>query len=285
MGTGNSRSFAVVTDSTADIPAAVCEEQGITVVRLNVNFGGESMLDGDLTQPEFFARMKASPALPTTSQPSVGAFVEVYEELLKTADQIVSIHISNKLSGTVESATQAAERFDGRVHVFDSLTLSAEEAFFVDDAVESAKAGLTPEAAIERLEAMRDRTNMIVGFDTLENLSKGGRIGKVSAFLGTMLNVKVTLTVDDQGAFHPVARSRGEKAALEHTVNWVKEQMGQATSGKFFVLHAMSAERAHRIADEIAGLFPGSDISVREVGSVIAAHTGTAWGVALLPNE
>lgn len=285
MGTGNSRSFAVVTDSTSDIPVAVRAAQQITVVPLNVNFGSESMLDGDLTQEQFFARMKASPALPTTSQPSVGAFVEAYEELLKTSDQIVSIHISNKLSGTMDSARQAAERFDGRVHVFDSLTLSGALAVMVDDAVKSAEAGLTPQEAIERLEVVRDRQTMIVGFDSLENLSKGGRIGKVSAFLGTMLNVKVTMTVDDQGAFHPLARSRGEKAALEHTINWVKEQMGQATSGKFFVMHAMSAERAQRLADEIADLFPGSDISVREVGSVIAAHTGTAWGVALLPNE
>lgn len=285
MGNSVSRSFAVVTDSTSDIPVDIREEKQITVVPLHVNFGDESLFDGTLTQEQFFARMAAAPALPSTSQPSVGAFVETYQKLLETADHVVSIHISNKLSGTLESARQAAEQFQGRVHIFDSLTLSGAMAFMVYDAVESAIAGLTPEAAIKRLEGLRDRVKMIVGFDSLENLSKGGRIGKVSAFLGTMLNVKVTMTVDEQGAFHPLARSRGEKAALEHTIKWVTERMGSATSGRFCVLHAMSLERAKRLASEISALFKDAEVSVCEVGSVIAAHTGTAWGVAVLPNE
>ena len=153
------------------------------------------------------------------------------------------------------------------------------------DAVAAAREGLSPQAAIERLERLRDRVKMIVGFDSLDNLAKGGRIGKVSAFLGSMLNVKVTMTVDPEGAFQPLARNRGEKAALEHTVDWVASQMGNARKGKFYVLHALSAERAGRLRDDIAKRFEGSEIIICEVGSVIAAHTGTAWGVALLPIE
>lgn len=285
MGSESAKSFAVVTDSTADIPRHIYEEQNITVVPLYVNFGDESMLDGTLSQEEFFARMSASPALPTTSQPSVGAFKEAYERALQTVDEVVSIHISNKLSGTLDSARQAAESFGGRVHVFDSRTLSGALAFMVHDAVAAAREGLSPQAAIERLEALRDRVRMIVGFDSLENLAKGGRIGKVSAFLGSMLNLKVTITVDPEGAFQPVARTRGEKAAIEHTIEWVANQMGSARTGKFYVLHALSAERAERLRDDIAKRFEGSEVTVYEVGSVIAAHTGTAWGVALLPAE
>jgi len=285
MGSEGKKSFAVVTDSTSDIPRQVYEEQKITVVPLHVNFGDESLLDGTLSQEEFFARMTASPVLPTTSQPSVGAFKEAYERVLQSADQVVSIHISNKLSGTLDSARQAAESFDGRVHVFDSRTLSGGLAFMVHDAVAAAKEGLSLQAAIERLERTRDRVKMIVGFDSLENLAKGGRIGKVSAFFGSMLNLKVTITVDPEGAFQPVARTRGEKAALEHTVEWVVNQMGSARSGKFYALHALSAERAGRLRDEIAKRFETSEIIVCEVGSVIAAHTGTSWGVALLPDE
>ena len=114
-----------------------------------------------------------------------------------------------------------------------------------------------PEAAIARVTEVRDRVRLIVGLDGLGNLAKGGRIGRVGAFLGSMLNLKVTLTVAPDGAFVPVARSRGEKAALQHTLDWVAEQMGTATSGRFAVGHALSAERAHWLKDEIAAAFRG----------------------------
>ncbi|TLM77516.1 MAG: DegV family EDD domain-containing protein, partial [Actinobacteria bacterium] len=111
--------FVVVTDSTADIPREIADEHGVSVVPLSFSFGDETFADGELTQSDFFARMKAQATLPTTSQPPVGAFVEAYERALQKAESVVSVHVSNRLSGTIESARQAAERFDGRVHVFD----------------------------------------------------------------------------------------------------------------------------------------------------------------------
>ncbi len=285
METGAARSFVVVTDSTSDIAPEIASARGITVVPLQVTFGEESLADGTLTQEQFFARMASSPALPTTSQPSVGAFTEVYERILATADQVVSVHISNKLSGTIASATQAAENFKGRVHVFDSLNPSGGLALQVYAAAAAAAEGLSPAAAIERLERTRVKVKMIVGLDSLDNLAKGGRIGKVSAFLGSILNLKVTMTVDETGAFQPVARTRGEKAALAHTIEWVEQQMGGARSAVFAVGHALSRERALHLRDEIAKRYDVVEMYVYDAGSVICAHTGTGWAVALLPSE
>ena len=283
-GTAGERQFALITDSTADIAPQIAEERGITVVPLSVTFGTETLLDGTLTQEQFFARMAKEPQLPTTSQPSVGVFAEVYERALEKFPSVVSVHISEKLSGTIESARQAAMQFDGHVHVFNSRNLSWGLAWQVMDAVASAEQGLSPAETLKRLESVRERVKLIVGLDSLDNLAKGGRIGKVSAFLGSMLNLKVTLTVDSEGAFQPVARTRGEKAALEHTLDWVGKQMGTATRGKVAVGSAHSEARAHQLADAIKARWEATELVVYEAGSVICAHTGSGWGVAVLPE-
>ncbi len=282
--TRSAGSFAVVTDSTADIPPAMAEEHGIEVVPLLVNFGEETFADGVLTQEQFFERMRSAPDLPTTSQPSVGAFAEVYERALERLPEVVSVHISSKLSGTIESAKKAAERFEGRVHVVDSLNLSWALAWQVREAAAAAAEGLGVGQALERVHSVRDRVRMIVGLDSLDNLARGGRIGRVSAFLGSLLNVKVTLTVDESGEFQPVARSRGERAAMEHTLDWVARQMGSARRAKFAVGHALSEPRAQRLAEALGSRWEVAEMVVYETGSVIATHTGTGWGVTVLPE-
>lgn len=279
------RAFTVVTDSTADISADMASERGIDIVPLSVTIAGETMPDGTLTQDEFFARMAKAPELPSTSQPSPGAFVQAYEKALASAEQVISVHISSKLSGTFESATQAAAHFPGRVHVFDSRNLSGGLAFQALDAAAASAEGLSVEAALERLEIVRKKVQLIVGLDSLENLAKGGRIGKVSAFLGSVLDLKVTLTVDDDGSFQPVARNRGEKAALRHTVDWLAEQVGSAKRASFAIGYAQKSARAEALRAEIEKRFDTAEVFVYSAGSVIAAHTGTGWGVAVLPHE
>jgi DegV family protein with EDD domain len=279
------RSFAVITDSTADIAPAMAEERGITVVPLSVTFGDETIPDGRLTQQEFFDRMRNAPALPTTSQPSIGLFTDAYSRALELAESVVSVHISEHLSGTISSARAAAEQFPGRVHIFDSRNLSWGLAWQVLDAADAAAEGLPAQDALARLTRVRTRVKQIVGLDSLDNLARGGRIGKVGAFLGAMLNLKVTLTVDPNGEFVPLERNRGEKAALRHTIEWVSAQMGSATSGKFAIGHALALERARELAEEITSRYTATDLVIYETGSVIATHTGTGWGVAVLPAE
>jgi DegV family protein with EDD domain len=276
--------IAIITDSTSDLPAEICERYRITAVPLNVMIDGDTWLDGVMSPQEFFDRMRAAKDLPTTSQPSVGSFVDTYTEALKTASHVVSVHISDELSGTIASAHAAAERFDGKVSVFDSRNLSWGLGFQVIEAARAALEGLSVEDVLARAEQARDRVEMIVGLDNLDNLVKGGRVGRVAAFMGSMLNLKVTLTVKD-GAFEPVARTRGGKAALEHTLDWCAERMGDARKGAFCVMHALAEDRAEWLAEELAKRFDVTELHTVPTGSVIAAHTGTGWGVAFLPER
>src|SRR5450759_4455539 len=162
---------AIVTDSTSDMPADLATTESITMVPLTVTVGGETFRDGELSQAEFFDRMNAASALPTTSQPSVGAFAEAYSRLLEDASEVVSIHISSALSGTFEAACQAAASFPGRVHPFDSKNLSWGLGWQVLEAARAAADGATSADVLAVAERARERVRMIVGVDTLPNLA------------------------------------------------------------------------------------------------------------------
>jgi len=272
-------SICIVTDSTADIPRDVVRDLGITVVPLSVTVGGETFVDGDITIAEFFSRMNAAKALPTTSQPSVGAFVEAFETGLAHCKEVVCINISGRLSGTIESAREAARTLGDRVHVFDSLNLSWGEGFQVVAAAKAAAAGESLVGVKHAFEEARSKMHMIVGLDTLENLAKGGRIGRVSAFLGGMLNVKVMLTVGEDGAFVPVARAHGAKAALQASVDWLAEQVSSTKRAAFGVLHAEAPDKAEWLEQAVRARFNVAELVVIETGPVIGTHTGTGWGL------
>jgi DegV family protein with EDD domain len=268
------RQVAVVTDSTADIPAALADAEGITVVPLVTTFpDGAAFADGDLTQAEFFERMARSRSLPTTSQPPVGDFTAIYGRLLDSFPSVVSVHVSNRLSGTIESALQAAKHFGERVSVFDSLNLSTALGWQVIAAARAAA------------EDVRSRVGHIIGIDKLDNLARGGRIGAVSAFMGGLLDLKVLFTVDAHGEFQPVARVRGQKAALRETLEFVRRGMGGATKGRFFVCHAMSPDIAAYLRAALEAAYEATEISIVETGVVIATHTGTGWGISFVPGE
>lgn len=280
------RKVAVVTDSTSDIPAALAAQEGITVIPLVTTFpDGASFRDGDLTQPEFFERMSRARALPTTSQPPVGDFAAVYQRLLESFSSVVSIHISNRLSGTIESARQAAAQFGERVSVFDSLNLSTALGWQVIEAAKVAARGADAAEVLAAAADIRARVKHIIGIDKLDNLARGGRIGAVSAFLGGLLNLKVLFTVDGEGAFQPVARVRGHNAAMRETLEFVRREMGGAKEGRFFVAHAMSPETAAYLRDAIAAAYQAVELTIVETGVVIATHTGTGWGISFVPGD
>jgi DegV family protein with EDD domain len=196
----------------------------------------------------------------------------------------VSVHISSKLSGTISSAQTAAREFAGRVHVVDTLNLSWGQGFQVLEAARAAASGLGAEAIVERVHSARERVQMIVALDSLDNLVKGGRIGKLAGAIGGMLNVKITITPRD-GELVVVRPLRGARSALDFTVKWVEEKMAGAPGGVFCVMHAMSEDRAQWLRDAIEQRFHPTELYVVAVGPVIATHTGTGWGVAFLPDE
>jgi DegV family protein with EDD domain len=277
--------ISVITDSTADMASDIAEREGITIVPLEVTICGETMSDGTLTQREFFERMNSAKSLPTTSQPSIGTFVQTYEDALQKAESVISVHISSKLSGTFDSARQAAEKFAGKVHVFDSRNLSWGLSWQVIEAARAAAKGLSLPEVLERLEWARVNSKMIVGLDSLDNLARGGRIGRVSAFLGSVLDLKVTFTVDENGSFEPLGRSRGEKAALRYTLEWVDKQVEGVRRARFAVGHALGRERAEALVEQLRARHELAEVVIYEAGSAICTHTGTGWGVALIPER
>jgi DegV family protein with EDD domain len=280
------RTVAIVTDSTADIPPKMAQDEGVTVIRLVTTFpDGTTVRDGDLTQREFFDLMNVERTLPTTSQPPLGEFVQLYERLLERFAHVVSIHVSNRLSGTLDAALQAAGAFGERVRVVDSLSVSWGLGWPVVIAARAAKAGAPVDEVVAIIERTRERARFIVGLDTLENLARGGRIGAVASFAGGLLDLRVLLTVDSEGLLLPVARVRGKKAALRETLEWVRREMRGATTGMFCVVHAMSSDIAEHLRGALAAAYDHSELLVAETGAVLSTHAGTAWAIGFVPGE
>lgn len=279
------RQVGIVTDSTSDITPDAARELDVRVVPLMVAIGDETFTDGDLTQEEFFLRMDEAPKLPTTSQPSAGAFVEAYRAGLERFERIVSLHISAALSGTIEFAHEAARQFGDRVTVFDTRNLSWGEALQVVEAARAAATGAGVPEILAVLEQARSRVRMVVGLDNLDNLAKGGRIGKVAALLGGLLSTRVLITVNEHGTFEVAGKPRGATAALEATLEWLTKEMGSARRGKFAIMHALSPEKAEWLEARVREAFDVVELRVIKAGAVITAHTGTGWGVAVLPID
>jgi DegV family protein with EDD domain len=229
--------------------------------------------------------MEEASKLPTTSQPSVGAFVEAYRAELERFGRVVSVHISAALSGTIESAREAARQFGDRVEVFDTRNLSWGEALQVVEGARAAAAGADVAEVLRVLDEARSRARMVVGLDKLDNLAKGGRIGKVAALMGGILNMKVLITLSEQGTFEAAGKARGTTAALESTMAWVSARMGEATRGRFAVMHALSPDKAEWLEKRIREAYDVVELRVIKAGAVITTHTGTGWGVAVLPMD
>jgi DegV family protein with EDD domain len=272
------RSFAVVTDSTADLPADWAGRFGIEVVPLKVLFGKETFRDGvDMTSDQFFTRLAASSSLPTTSAPSPGEFAEVYERLARDYDGCISIHIGAKLSATAESARLGAQSVEGfKVNVIDSQTVSMPMAFLCRIAAESSSLEEATAAVEERVPKCR----VLALLDTLRYLEMGGRLSRAQAMIGTMLDVKPLLLVSDNAEIKPVERVRTRSRAIPRMVDFFRaEQPVECVA----VMHAQAREDADRIAGDLRKEVNGLEITVGQIGSVLGTHTGPrALGVVYI---
>lgn len=222
----------IVTDSTADLTAQEISEYGLHVVPLSFQIGGDTYLDRVDLEPEaFLDLMKSSSELPKSSQPAPGVFKELYDELGNNGDHIISIHMTGGMSGTVESARTAAELTESNVTVIDSRYISHALAFQVFEAANMAKAGHSVEEIVERVDEIRRNTKLYVVVDTLDNLVKGGRIGKGRALVGSFLKIKPIASLDD-GEYSPVAKARSHKQVVDYLVkDFVERTKGKVVKG------------------------------------------------------
>ena len=273
-------SVRIVTDSAGDLPSETAEQLGITVVPVTVFFGEEAYLDGvEMDAETFFQRLPTSPQLPRTSQPSVAQFVDAYTALVDEGHDILSVHVSGKLSGTLNSARLAREEFGkGNIEVLDAEGASLGVGLIALEAARKAQAGGSLEevtaAAQDAVRSMR----VFFVLDTLEYLVKGGRISKTQGLVGGLLNVKPILHITD-GEVHPFQRVRSRAKALQRIRELVREGGPYAEIG---VLYATDPDEAAALASDVADLAPGMPVVVGRIGPGIGAHAGPgAVGVAL----
>ncbi|HHW98493.1 MAG TPA: DegV family protein [Firmicutes bacterium] len=266
--------IAIVTDSTADLPPDTARELGITVIPLTVNFGLQQYQDGvDITSEDFYPMLAASPTLPTSSQPSPAEFQAVYERLLQEHDSIISIHISSGLSGTINAALTAKEMVDGDIHVVDSKSVSLGIGIIVLEAREMVEQGLGAAEIVARLEPVLKNTEVFFTLDTLEYLHKGGRIGKVAAVMGSLLNIKPIVRVVD-GVYIPVAKVRRQEQALQEMVEQFKALASGREIKRLVVAHGAAEPAATRLASKLKETLGREPDLTMSVGPVIGVHTG-----------
>ena len=268
-------SVAVVTDTTSYLPHELIERNGIEVVDLYIVFEGErTERESSITDyPAFFEELRSAEALPTTSQPSVGDFMATYEPLLADGGEIVSIHISAGLSGTADSARQAAESLDGgeRIKVVDSTTAAGGLGILALVAAHAARRGAGTEEIERLLGEARQDLKMWFAIDTLEFLKRGGRIGAASAWIGSTLKVKPILTVESE--MTPVERVRTSKRMFERMVDYAR-QRHESHRDAWVVQHIAAPDQAAELEARCREIFGKEPLFVSEIGPVLSAHTG-----------
>lgn len=263
----------IVTDSSITIEPDLVEALDITVVPLTVMVDGIVYSDNDLKEDgKFLSLMRNSKSLPKTSQPPVGLFAETYEKLIKEgAEQIVAIHITHSLSGTLEASRQGANIAGADVTVIDSAFTDQAMKFQVIAAAKLAQKSSSLEEILARVEEVKKKTELFIGVSTLENLVKGGRIGRVTGLISSLLNIRVVMELKNH-ALNPIAKGRGNKTFnkwLDNLIATIKDRK----IAEIGISYAGTSDFANGLKDKLQA-YVEKDIAVLETGSIIQTHTG-----------
>ena len=269
----------IVTDSSVTIEPEVVKALNITVVPLSVMIDSVLYSDADLEEGEFLRLMQESKNLPKTSQPPVGLFAEVFEELSKDGSQILAIHMSHALSGTVEAARQGASLSTAKVTVVDSSFTDQALKFQVVEAARLAQEGKDLETILAHVEEVKKNTELFIGVSTLENLVKGGRIGRVTGLLSSLLNIRVVMQMKDD-ELQPIVKGRGSKTFKK----WLDElvsKLSERSVAEIGISYSGTNDWAKEMK-EVLQAYVEKPISILETGSIIQTHTGeNAWAILI----
>jgi DegV family protein with EDD domain len=279
-------SIAVVTDSTSDLPIDIAKQHGISVIPLNVHIEDETFLDGiTISADEMYQRLPDQKVIPTTSAPSVGSFLELYEKLAETHDEIISIHISSKLSLTFNAAVNAADLMkekDTRVEVVDTEQASMALGWTTVQVAEHVAAGGSLDDAVSLAKSSSERASFVGMVDTLEYLVRGGRIGKAQGFVGSLLRIRPILTLTE-GVAHPAGRARNRSKGIAKLVDMVAEA---APLDKLAILYTTDKADAEAIAKEVASFGPDGTPVVAQLGPVVGNYLGPGTlGLGLVRSD
>ena len=266
--------IAIITDSTCDIPPELVEENQIVVVRLYVIWGEEDLVDGrDIDNESFYARLPHDPVHPKTSQPSPADFAQVIEET--GAEEAVVITLSSKLSGTYESAVGALDLVDIPVHLFDSRSTTMGLGWQALAAARARNQGASAEAILAEAERVRERVSVLFTLDTLEYLHRGGRIGGAAKFLGTALQLKPMLTVDNVTGFvDAVENTRTRKKALQRILEVSFERVDASRPTHVGVIQGGALEDAQYLYDEVKAQYRPVELTLSGISPIVGVHGG-----------
>jgi DegV family protein with EDD domain len=263
----------IVTDSTADLPEKLVKDQNITVVPVYVRFGNEVYRDRvDINEDQFYKRLTTDPVHPSTSQPSPQDFTDVYNRLAEEAEGIVSIHVTGKLSGTYSSALRAKEQFKKKcpIEVIDSQFVTMGLGQLVMLACERARAGKSLSQIVQDVKQNISNIHILGLLDTLKYLAAGGRIGKLQAYLSSILNIKPLLTIKD-GTLAPAGRVRSRSKGMEMLYEFVKNAKDIKDLS---VIYNTTLEEAQELVKKISSIFPAEKIILSRLGPALGVHAG-----------
>ncbi|GKV65782.1 MULTISPECIES: DegV family protein [unclassified Sporosarcina] len=262
----------IVTDSTADLTEEMIEKYQIHVVPLTLQINNQSYIDGVELQPdEFLDLMRESKELPKSSQPASGVFQKLYDELGADGSQIISIHMTGGMSGTVKSAETAAQASASDVTVIDSMYISHALTFQVLEACRLAEEGKSRDEIAEAVESVRKRSSLYVVVDVLDNLVKGGRIGKGKAMFGSLMNIKPIATLKD-GVYTPVAKARSHKQVVTYLMNEFKNETAGKVIRSVGIAHANGLAMAEPLKQKIEEM--GIQVKLTFTTPIVSTHTG-----------
>src|SRR5512134_1856640 len=276
----------IVTDCAADMSAEELEELEVVQAPLFIQFPEGEVNATEISADDFYNRLEAMrPAIPTTAQPSSGIFAELYRRIAQAEKDILSIHISSGLSGTINSARDGGEQVKAEANVsfWDTLTLSGGERFQVMAAALASRANWALHSIQERLEKIREKTEVIYTLDTLEYLARGGRIGRVKAIAGALLNLKPIIRVDTDGKYSTVKTERTLGKSISAIADHLAEKYGN-TPVWVTVLHGRFADKADALTNELKRKLNIAKLEVMRISPVLGVHTGPGIvGAAVVP--
>lgn len=278
----------IVTDCAADIPQNEIEELDLVVAPLYIQFPEGEIDAREITPDDFYSRLqKMVPQVPSTSMPASGLFAEIYKKITEVGEEVISIHISSGLSGTINSARQGAEQIkNSLIHFVDSLTLSGGERFQVLTAARAIRAGWKMDEILERLRILREKTEVIYTLETLEYLRRGGRIGRVQALAGALLNLKPIINVDHKdGKYSTIGKTRTITKALDTIADHLEMEFSQ-TAVHVTILHGQFAEQAQALKELLQKRLNVAVVEIIRISPVLGVHTGPGIvGAAVCPIE
>ena len=264
----------IVTDSSCDLPKDLIEKHNIDVIPLKIEIDGIDYTDGvDLNHEEFFTKMKTSPTLPKTSQPSPQSFFDSFKNGVEDYKEVLSIHLSSKLSATFDAANVAKEKVEGDIETFDTLSGSIGVGLQVLKAAELAKEGLSKSALLETLREYRDQMNVVVYLETLENAVKGGRVSKPKEFVANLFNLKPIVHVED-GHVKILKTLRGKKRGVRTLIEEMEKKNIDFKDRIIGITHCDCLEDALALKEEIMEKFSPKEILLTTMGPVIGTHAG-----------